>query len=119
MDVYESEVLATTILPSNTSDKSVTWSSSDESVARIQSNDDGSVTVMLIAEGYAVITATTNDGSNLSASCVVSSTAGIDDVVVDDNAPAEYYNLQGVKVDNPTNGLYIKKQGGKATKVIL
>ena len=119
MDVYESEVLATTILPSNTSDKSLIWSSSNESVAKVKGNDDGTGTVMLIAEGYAVITATTNDGSNLSASCVVSSSAGIDDVFVDDNAPAEYYNLQGVKVDNPTNGLYIKKQGGKATKVIL
>ena len=31
----------------------------------------------------------------------------------------EYYNLQGVNVANPTNGLYIRKQGNKITKVIL
>ena len=31
----------------------------------------------------------------------------------------EYYNLQGVKVNNPENGVFIKKQGGKATKVVL
>ena len=31
----------------------------------------------------------------------------------------EYYNLQGVKVENPSNGIFIKKQGTKATKVVL
>lgn len=36
-----------------------------------------------------------------------------------DNAPAVYYNLQGMKVENPTAGLYIRKQGNKVTKVIL
>ena len=40
-------------------------------------------------------------------------------VEVDANAPVEYYNLQGVKVVNPSNGLFIKKQGNKAVKVIL
>ena len=35
------------------------------------------------------------------------------------DAPVEYYNLQGVKVANPSNGIFIKKQGAKATKVIL
>lgn len=31
----------------------------------------------------------------------------------------EYFNLQGVKVENPSNGVFIKKQAGKATKVVL
>lgn len=35
------------------------------------------------------------------------------------DAPAEYYNLQGIKVVNPSKGIYIKKQGAKTTKVIL
>jgi len=51
-----------------------------------------------------------------------SETSGIDDVVVDtddSDAPVEYYNLQGVRVENPANGLYIKKQGHKATKVLI
>ena len=43
----------------------------------------------------------------------------IEEVKDDVNAPVEYYNLQGVKVANPENGLYIKKQGNKVTKVIL
>ena len=44
---------------------------------------------------------------------------GIEDTMVDENAPVEYYNLQGVKVANPENGIFIKKQGAKATKVVL
>lgn len=36
-----------------------------------------------------------------------------------DNSPVEYYNLQGVKVANPTNGLYIVRQGKKAHKVMI
>ena len=43
----------------------------------------------------------------------------IESVGADANAPIEYYNLQGIKVANPSNGIYIKKQGNKATKVIL
>jgi hypothetical protein len=39
--------------------------------------------------------------------------------VNDETAPVEYFNLQGVRVANPENGLYIKRQGDKATKVIL
>lgn len=32
---------------------------------------------------------------------------------------AEYYTLQGVKVANPDNGLYIRVMNGKATKVLV
>lgn len=46
-------------------------------------------------------------------------TAGIEDVVIDVNAPVEYFNLQGIRVDSPTRGLYIKRQGNKAVKVQL
>lgn len=44
---------------------------------------------------------------------------GVSDIAVDDNAPVEYYNLQGVRVENPANGLYIRRQGSKAEKVIV
>ena len=46
-------------------------------------------------------------------------TTGIYGINADANAPVEYYNLQGVKVENPSNGIFIKKQGAKATKVVL
>lgn len=46
--------------------------------------------------------------------------SGIDDIVIgDENAPVEYYNLQGIRVDNPTTGMYIMRQGTKTSKVII
>lgn len=48
------------------------------------------------------------------------STTGVADITVDDvNAQVEYYNLQGVRVENPANGLYIRRQGSKASKVYV
>ena len=43
---------------------------------------------------------------------------GINDIVVDNatDAPAVYYNLQGVQVANPSNGIYIVRQGNKVSK---
>lgn len=38
---------------------------------------------------------------------------------VDADAPVVYYNLQGQRVDNPANGMYIRVQGNKAEKVAL
>lgn len=37
----------------------------------------------------------------------------------DSDAPVEFYNLQGVRVANPSNGIYIRRQGNTVTKVIL
>lgn len=45
--------------------------------------------------------------------------AGVGGVNVDENAPAVYYNLQGVKVDNPENGIYIVRKGGKVSKTVI
>lgn len=45
---------------------------------------------------------------------------GVDGVEIDDNnAPAVYYNLNGVQVNNPENGLYIVKRGNKVTKEVI
>lgn len=46
-------------------------------------------------------------------------TAGIEDITVDNNAPVEYYNLQGMRVENPENGIFIRRQGNKATKILV
>lgn len=39
-------------------------------------------------------------------------------ITVDENAPVEYFNLQGIRIDNPENGLYIRRQGNTVTKVV-
>lgn len=47
--------------------------------------------------------------------------SGIEETLIDgyEDEHAEFYNLQGAKVLNPSSGLYIKRQGGKTSKVIL
>lgn len=45
--------------------------------------------------------------------------SAITDITVDENAPVEYYNLQGLKVQNPENGLYIRRQGKSVTKIYV
>lgn len=47
-------------------------------------------------------------------------TSGVESAVVADrNAPVEYFNLQGVRVEEPSAGLYIRRQGPKVEKVLL
>lgn len=43
---------------------------------------------------------------------------GVAAIEADENAPVEYYNLQGVRVANPGTGIFIKRQGSKVTKII-
>lgn len=45
--------------------------------------------------------------------------AGVDSIGVDLNAPAVYYNLNGVRVNNPEKGVYLVKQGKKTAKVVI
>ena len=58
---------------------------------------------------FAVIEVTYEEGS----------VTGISNIVTDENAPVEYYNLQGVRVANPANGIFFKRQGNKVEKVIV
>lgn len=50
---------------------------------------------------------------------VPDNTTGATNLVIDNNDCAvEYYNLQGVRVSNPENGIFIRRQGNKTIKVI-
>ncbi|MCM1032252.1 MAG: Ig-like domain-containing protein [Odoribacter sp.] len=44
---------------------------------------------------------------------------GIENITTDANAPVEYYNLQGMRVTNPSAGVYIRRQGNTVTKVFI
>lgn len=48
-------------------------------------------------------------------------TLGINGVELEENAPAEYYDMRGIRhnADSLAPGLYIKRQGSKATKVVV
>ena len=45
--------------------------------------------------------------------------SSVEAIETEDSATAVYYNLQGVRVDNPSNGLYIKVTGKKVEKVFV
>lgn len=64
--VADSEQLTATVLPAN-ANQTVTWSSSDPEVATV----DNTGLVTATGRGTATITATTTDGTNLSATCRV------------------------------------------------
>lgn len=63
-------LLQVSCLPENAANKKVVWESSDEAVAKVDKN--GNITA--VAEGSAVITCTSTDESNISASCTVNVT---------------------------------------------
>ncbi len=100
---------------------SETWSTSNPEVATIA---DG--VVVAVGEGTATITYTVVDGYGVphteSCEVKVSSVSAIENITANDSgAPAEFFNLNGVRVNGEalTPGLYIKRQGGKATKVLV
>ena len=70
----QTATLTATITPSNATNKNVTWTSSNISVATV--SDAGVVTSK--ANGTAIITAKTTDGTNLTATCNVTVTITID-----------------------------------------
>ena len=47
---------------------------------------------------------------------VTKATTGIESIEADETVAPVYYNLQGVKVANPANGIYIVKRGAKVAK---
>lgn len=70
-------------------------------------NEDGTVNIYQF-----------NPGIRLAKYTFTVPTGNVNEIEADENAPVEYYNLQGVKVMNPENGIFIKKQGAKAEKVL-
>lgn len=46
--------------------------------------------------------------------------AGIGAIATDnENAPVEYFDLRGQRVDNPANGFFIRRQGNKVEKIVV
>ena len=86
--------LTATILPEDASSKTVAWDSSDKEVATVTEG-----LVKVLKEGTANITASTTDGSKLSATCIVNGISGIEDIFTDaDNFPVKIYNAAGMYV---------------------
>lgn len=48
------------------------------------------------------------------------SMSGIEDIIATTDAPVEYYNLQGIKVEGElAPGVYIRRQGARAEKIVI
>lgn len=62
--------LTATVTPDDADDRTVTWSSADSGIARV----DGAGLVIAVSVGTTTITATTGDGTGLTASCTVTVT---------------------------------------------
>ena len=45
--------------------------------------------------------------------------SGVADLYNDDEAPIEYYTLQGVRVSDPTPGIYVVRRGTKTYKAVI
>lgn len=83
--------------------------------ARPVYNEAGEVEKVEIYQWYGA-----HNNNCLAAMFTVSKTQGVNDVIAADAEVAPvYYNLQGVRVANPANGLYIKVAGEKASKVLV
>lgn len=136
--------LIATILPEHTTNKEVAWSSSDKWVASV----DNYGLVTMYSAGEVIITATTTDGTNLSATCRINVYSGIDGVNGDDvivatvgdnivvknaklGSVVNVYALNGalvaseeatdgsVVVEAPAKGVYVVKVGKQTVKVII
>ena len=116
LKVGETFKLYATVSSSNASNMSISWSSSNASVATVSS--DGLISAK--ATGNATITCRVNDGSGKLATCAVTvepeGSTGISSITmnaIDGNTPI--YNLRGQRLAAPQKGINII--GGK--KVIV
>lgn len=106
-------LLNAVLAPKNISMSEVNWKSENTDVATIDENG----ILKAISAGSVKITATTKDGSNLSAFINISVTepTGIHGVtIVDENEKTEFYDLEGRKVLIPQKRhIYITNKGEK------
>lgn len=77
--------------------------------AQIASNETPSLKVVAIPATTTVTLTSAN----------VFTLTGVEDIMIDTDSDARYYNLQGVEVEKPSNGVYIMVKGQKATKVFI
>ncbi len=93
------------------------WTSADPAIAKVDAN--GFVT--FVSNGSTEITADYNGTKSVCKVNVLGQTA-IESIGTDAaNAPAEYFNLQGIRVDASalTPGVYIVRKGNEVNKIVI
>lgn len=86
----ETVQLTATVLPTDATDKTVTWSSSNNDIASVDNNGE----VTAVGPGTATITATANDGSGKAASCRIT--------VNEPYTPPAIVHVTGISLDRET-----------------
>ena len=106
LPVNDIMTLTYTVAPSNTP---VEWSTSNSDVAYLKKNSDGSVIVVGMSDGEAIVTARATDGSGVSASCkVIVGVGGVEGVEVDENSiEFSRYDIHCRLITEPTKGINI------------
>ncbi len=113
----ETVQLKAVVTPSNATDATVTWTTSDDAIAIVDEN--GLVTAL--TNGTAIITA---EAGGKTAECVVTVTkngSAVELIGLDPNCEVKVYDLNGLYVSDTMEGLprgtYIVRQGNVAKKV--
>lgn len=60
-----------------------------------------------------------DESFTINISCLPSDESGILNIENESSAKLEYYTLSGNKIERPSKGIYIRKQGKKITKIFL
>lgn len=117
-----SVMLNAVITPEDASLKTVSWSSTNPGVAAVSQNGE----VIAVSEGDAIVIASTQDGSNLSAMCQITvyDESGVETILSDKNSYVKVFNLSGCLVyEGIYNdaklipGFYIVMCDGKSYKI--
>ncbi|MDE6479810.1 MAG: Ig-like domain-containing protein, partial [Muribaculaceae bacterium] len=112
------------VLPDNATDKKLKWTSSDKAIAIV--DEDGLVAVL--KEGTCLISATATDGSGIYAECIITSSAGIDEIFNDGETSWNVFDINGALLKKNcdkddlkllSSGIYILQSGNKIIKIII
>ena len=113
LEPKEEEQLIETVLPTNATDKSVTWSSSKSGIATV--SNTGIVTA--IAEGTVTITCKANDGSGKSATCTVTVSSPVVAEINATNFPDEAFRNYLLSQSYGIDGKLTKSEIEDVTKL--
>jgi LPXTG-motif cell wall-anchored protein len=114
LKINESLELKASILPSDATNKEVTWTSSDEKVAKVDENGK----VIAVGEGKATITVTTKDG-DFKATCEVTVKADSENPDPVENVVEKIENPNGknqIVIKNPSNEIKLEIKDIEAIK---
>lgn len=86
----------------SSTNKNLTWSAPDANITDV--NFSVSATVQI---------------KELKVTLEANTTVGVETTMIETGTTPIFYNMQGVKVSNPSNGLYIRVDGKKTQKVVV